>query len=119
MKLLIVEDSLPVYQRLLAMLGGIEHFTAVSIARSVREAVVKSRRFRPDVIVLDIHLPDGNGLDAMRHIRLNCPLACVFVFSNHPDFRHKALAAGANDFFDKSLDFEALVAHLMKMAPHA
>lgn len=118
-KLLIVEDSSLVYRRLIDMLGGIERLTALSIARSVREAVDKSRCFLPDAVVLDIHLPDGNGLDAMRQIRANCPTARVYIFSNRLEYRHEALAAGADAFFDKSLDFELLIAHLMEMEPHS
>lgn len=111
-KLLIVDDSSAVYGRLLAMLGGVEHLTALSIARSLHEADEKIRDFCPDAAVLDIHLPDGNGLDALRAIKCNCPNAEVFVFSNQVEFRDKARQAGADGFYDKSLEFGALVARL-------
>lgn len=113
MKLLIVDDSSAVYGRLLAMLGGVEHLTALSIARSLQEADEKSRDFCPDAAVLDINLPDGNGLDALRVIKRNCPNAQVFIFTNQVEFRDKARQAGADGFYDKSLEFEALVARLI------
>lgn len=113
MKLLIVDDSSAVYSRLLALLGGVEHLTALSIARSLREADEKSRDFCPDAAVLDMNLPDGNGLDALRSIKRNCPNARVFMFSNQVEFRDRAKQAGADGFYDKSLEFEALVARLM------
>jgi DNA-binding NarL/FixJ family response regulator len=113
MKLLIVDDSSAVYRRLLAMLGGVEQLTALSIARSLDEAVEKSRGFQPDAVVLDVCLPDGSGLDAMRAIKANCPVAQVYIFSNQVEYRDKAIGAGASAFFDKSLEFEALVAHLL------
>ncbi len=112
MKLLIVDDSSAVYGRLLRMLGGVEHLTALSIARSLHEADEKSRDFCPDTAVLDMNLPDGNGLDALRAIKRNCPNAHVFMFSNQIEFRDKARLAGADGFYDKSLEFEALVARL-------
>ena len=112
MKLLIVDDSSAVYGRLLAMLGGVEHLTALSIARSLLEADDKSRDFCPDAAVLDMNLPDGNGLDALRVIKRNCPNAQVYMFSNQVEFRDLARQAGADGFYDKSLEFEALVARL-------
>lgn len=113
MKLLIVDDSSAVYSRLLAMLGGVEHLTALSIARTLHEADEKSRDFCPDTAVLDMNLPDGNGLDALHLIKRNCPNAHVFMFSNQIEFRDKARLAGADGFYDKSLEFEALVARLI------
>lgn len=113
MKLLIVDDSSAVYGRLLAMLGGVEHLTALSIARSLHEADEKSRDFCPDAAVLDMNLPDGNGLDALRAIKRNCPDAHVYMFSNQVEFRDKAKQAGADAFYDKSLEFEALVTRLV------
>jgi DNA-binding NarL/FixJ family response regulator len=111
-KLLIVDDSSAVYSRLLAMLGGVEHLTALSIARSLQEVDQKSRSFCPDTAVLDMNLPDCNGLDALYVIKRNCPNAHVFMFSNQIEFRDKANLAGADGFYDKSLEFEALVARL-------
>ncbi len=113
MKLLIVDDSSAVYGRLLAMLGGVEHLTALSIARSLQEADEKSQAFCPDAVVLDMNLPDGNGLDALYLIKRNCPNTQVFMFTNQVEFRDKARQAGADGFFDKSLEFEALVSRLV------
>jgi DNA-binding response OmpR family regulator len=112
-KLLIVDDSSAVYGRLLTMLGGVEHLTALSIARSVQEAHEKSRLLCPDAVVLDMGLPDGNGLDALRVIRRNCPCSQIFIFSNQVEYRDRARQAGADGFYDKSLEFEALIARLM------
>jgi DNA-binding response OmpR family regulator len=112
-KLLIVDDSSAVYGRLLTLLGGVESLTALSIARSLQEADEKSRVFCPDAAVLDMILPDGNGLDALYLIKRNCPNTQVFMFTNQVEFRAKARQAGADGFFDKSLEFEALVARLV------
>lgn len=113
MKLLIVENSSAIYGRLLTMLGGVEHLTALSIARSLQEADEKSRNFCPEAAVLDINLPDGNGLDALRAIKRNCPNTQVFMFTNQVEFRDTARQAGADGFYDKSMEFEALVARLL------
>jgi DNA-binding NarL/FixJ family response regulator len=111
-KLLIVDDAPAVYSRLLAMLGGVEHLTALSIARSLQDANEKSSLFCPDAAVLEMNLPDGNGLDALRVIKHNCPQTEVFMFTNQIEFRDMANQAGADGFYDKSLEFEALIARL-------
>lgn len=113
MKLLIVDDSSAVYGRLLEMLGGVEYFTALSIARSLHEAVEKGRQLCPDAVVLDVRLPDGSGLDALAQIKQDSPDTRVYVFTNQVEYRDRATRAGADGFFDKSLEFEALVAQLL------
>jgi len=118
-KLLIVDDSSAVYGRLLEMLGGVEHLTALSIARSLHEAVEKGRQLCPDAVVLDVRLPDGSGLDALSRIKRDSPGTRVYIFTNQIEFRDKARRAGADGFFDKSLEFEALVAELLGGASHS
>jgi len=117
-KLLIVDDSSAVYGRLLEMLGGVEHLTALSIARSLHEAVEKNRLLCPDAVVLDVRLPDGCGLDALSTIKKDSPNTRVYMFTNQVEFRDKALRAGADGFFDKSMEFTALVAKLLGTDGH-
>lgn len=112
-KLLIVDDSSAVCGRLFGILGGVKHQTALAVARSLREAVEKGRQLCPDAVVLDVRLPDGSGLDALPSFKEDSPGTRVYMFTNQPEFRDKALRAGADGFFDKSLEFEALVAQLL------
>jgi DNA-binding NarL/FixJ family response regulator len=116
-KLLIVDDASAVYRRLIELLGGVERLTALSVARSLGEAVIKCRELRPDAVVMDIDLPDGNGLDAIQSIKSLCPKARVLVFSNRVEYSGKAIEQGADRFYDKSLQFEGLITHLLFTAP--
>ncbi len=95
------------------MLGGVEHLTALSIARSLHEAVEKGRQLCPDAVVLDVRLPDGSGLDALVRIKQDSPNTRVYMFTNQIEFRDMARRAGADGFYDKSLEFEALVEQLL------
>jgi two-component system nitrate/nitrite response regulator NarL len=117
MKLLIVDDASAVYRRLIELLGGVERLTALSIARSLHDMPAKCREFQPDTVVLDIDLPDGKGLDAIRIVKTICPGADLFIFSNHVACRDMALAEGADGFYDKSLEFEQLVKRLLPGMP--
>ncbi len=119
MKLLIVDDASAVYRRLIDLLGGIERLTALSVARSLLDMPAKCRQFQPDTVVLDIDLPDGNGLGAIGIVKSICPAARLFIFSNHVAYRDMAIAQGADGFYDKSLEFEKLVRCLIPDAPAA
>jgi len=64
--LLIVDDHEVVRQGLAAVLGRRPEFTVVAEAGTVAEAVEAARRFRPDLVVMDVRLPDGSGVEACR-----------------------------------------------------
>ena len=60
-------------------------------------------RLRPDVIVLDLHLPDVDGVNVCNQVTQTNPNVKVIVFSaaDHPETRERAFAAGASAFIDK------------------
>ncbi len=103
---------------MLTLLGGVENLTALSIARSLREVEEKTRTYRPDAAVLDVQLPDGSGLDAVRAIKRRSPDCLVYIFSNQYEFKARAIKAGADAFYDKSMEFEALVSRLTRGNGH-
>jgi DNA-binding NarL/FixJ family response regulator len=111
MKLLIVEDSPVVRSRLVAalrLLPAVDVVGEVDAAAAAREALP---RLRPDAVVLDLQLSDGNGLDVLREMRAGAPARLVIVFTNHAEehYRRRALAAGADYFLDKSKDLPLLL----------
>ena len=63
-----------------------------------------ARRLQPDVIVLDLHLPNVNALEACRHITQANPKTKVIVFTatNDPDVRQRAFEVGASAFVSKT-----------------
>ena len=75
---------------------------------------------KPDVVVLDIEMPRGTGLDVLKNLRHDQSGPVVIVFTNfpYPQYRKRALAEGADFFFDKSTEFEALRELLRKLAAH-
>ncbi len=115
MKLLVVDDSVAVWERLFAMLGerpAAEHITQVT---SLAEARALLKRFVPDFVVLDAKLPDGNGVELLAELKAAGDPK-VAVFSNHPEYRERFLKQGADWFFDKSMDFPELLALLRHAA---
>ncbi len=65
---------------------------------------------QPDVVVLDVQLEGGAGLEVLRTVRLAAPGVAFVVFSNNsgPAYRRRYLAAGALQFIDKSTEFAQL-----------
>lgn len=115
MKLLIVEDSKLVAERLCAALAGIPDLT-VDTARGFVVASERLRAWQPQAVILDIQLGDGNGLELLRNIKRDRPDTRVLMFSNHPYFRTYCEKAGAEAFFDKADEFEALTGTVRRMA---
>ena len=107
MKTLIVEDSKLISERLrlaLAPLPGME----IAVADHLAEGLRYFRLFHPQCVILDLDLPDGSGIALLTKIKLEAPGTVVAIFSNHLGFRRRCTSAGADFFFDKSVDFEQL-----------
>ena len=112
--LLIVDDHEVVRQGLAAMLGRRPGFHVVAEAGTVAEAVAAARKFRPDVVVMDVRLPDGSGIEACREIRAEMPDARVVMLTSYPDEDAvlSAIIAGASGYLLKQVRARDLVAAL-------
>ena len=117
MKVLIVDDSDLLRGHLAAMIGSVPGVRHVEQADCVRSALTCLASFRPDVAVLDIQLPDGNGIEVLKAIRKDMPLTHVIMLTNHafPQYRKKCMAEGAAYFLDKHTEFETVVEVLEQM----
>jgi len=84
----------------------------VGEAGSGREAVVRTRELQPDVVLMDLKMRDGDGLEATQEIRRECPGTQVLILSTYgsPELLRRASAAGAVGYFLKDVAPEQLVA---------
>ena len=112
--LLLVDDHEVVRQGLAALLGRREEFHVVAEAGTVAEAIEAARRFRPDLIVMDVRLPDGSGVEACREIRAEFPDTRVVMLTSYPDEDAvlSAIIAGASGYLLKQVRARDLVAAL-------
>jgi DNA-binding NarL/FixJ family response regulator len=110
MKVFIVEDSPLLRTRLEAMLAAIPGAEAAGSADNADDAIRRILDIQPDIVVLDIHLKQGNGFDILRAVSEVAPQVCFYVLTNYPmeRYRLKAARLGARGFFDKSTEFEQL-----------
>jgi DNA-binding NarL/FixJ family response regulator len=110
-KVLLVDDSRLVRERLAALVTELAGVEIVGQAGGVGEAIRKIQRLRPQVVVLDISLADGTGLEVLKGIRNRRPFPRVIMLTNFTQaaYREKCLKLGAQYFFDKSAQFEQAV----------
>jgi DNA-binding NarL/FixJ family response regulator len=106
-RVFVVEDAPAVRQRLIAMLGTVLGVAVVGEADSVRGAIDGVLATAVDVLLLDLQLADGSGLDVLAAVKPQRPDMRVIVLTNLSTAQHRAasLAAGADVFLDKSHDF--------------
>ena len=102
-RVLVVEDS-PLFRavlraRLQAMFPSAELLEALGVEEGYRIAMEKE----PDVVFIDVGLPDGNGLDLLTTLRAELPCAALAVCTMHdmPEYRKASLGRGAGAFFGK------------------
>ena len=114
MRLFIVDDSEALVQRLAASLAEVPGVEIVGSAGNVAEAAQKIREAKPDVVILDICLPGGSGIDVLEGLKQDPFPPIVIVLSNYayPQYRRKCQQSGARFYFDKSTEFHKVAAVL-------
>ncbi|HEX6139572.1 MAG TPA: response regulator transcription factor [Candidatus Limnocylindria bacterium] len=114
MRILVVDDHEVVRQGLVALLGRREEFQVVAEAGTVSEALAAARRFVPDLVVMDVRLPDGSGIEACREIRSEFPQTRVVMLTSYPDEEAvlSAIIAGASGYLLKQVRGRDLVSAL-------
>jgi CheY-like chemotaxis protein len=85
----------------------------VSIARNGLEAIARAREIHPDIILMDIQMPEVDGLETTRRIRAEASLAHIPIIAltalAMPGDRERCLAAGANDYLCKPVSLQELL----------
>jgi len=110
-RILIADDHEVVRIGLAALLDGQDGLTVVAQAGSGDEAVRLARRHRPDVVVLDIRMPGGSGIEACRAITEELPGTPVVMLTSHADSEalFDAIDAGASGYVLKRVGSPELV----------
>ena len=117
MRVFIAEDSPKVVERLTDLLEQVGELEVIGHAADVREAAECIRRLRPDVVILDLRMTNGNGIDVLKTIKITRPETKVIIFSNFSDaqYRKRLLDTGADAFLDKSSDFNQIPGIVLKL----
>lgn len=110
-KILVVDDHVLIREGLRRALTKESDFALVGEAASKREAFVQIPHHNPDVLVVDLHLPDGNGLEVIAWARaISQQMGIVaLTFSNFPEHINACMESGASAFIEKSAPVSELI----------
>ena len=116
-KVFLADDSDLICDRVAAMLGD-AGMAVVGRGQTPQECFAGILATHPDVVVLDVQLDGGSGLEVLQTVRLAAPEVAFVVFSNNsaPAYRRRYLAQGALQFIDKSTEFGQLAPAVARAA---
>jgi two-component system response regulator DevR len=117
LRILLVDDHEVVRVGVRALIERQQGMEVVGEAGTVREAVSQARELMPDVVVLDIRLPGGSGLDACRQIKARQPDTRVIILTSFPDDEvlFDAISAGADGYVLKQIGSDDLIRALERV----
>jgi DNA-binding NarL/FixJ family response regulator len=104
MKIFIADDSVLIRKSLVAVLADIPEIEIVGQASEVNAAVEGIVQSRPQVVILDIHMPPTTGIDVLKRVKTleTPPIVAIFTGNDFPEYRRKCAKEGADYFFDKN-----------------
>lgn len=110
MMILIIDDSYLIIERLTDMLKEHENIGDIMHALTGNDAIEILESRTPDVILLDINLPDTNGVELLRIVKEKYPGIVVIMLTNQANdyYRQLCIKLGADHFADKSEDFDLI-----------
>lgn len=111
LRLMLVDDHEVVRSGLKTMLEAAGDVRVVAEAGTVRDAIVQAERTKPDVIVMDVRLADGSGIEATREIRAQSPETKVLMLTSFADDEalFASIMAGASGYVLKQIRGDDLV----------
>lgn len=118
MKILICDDHKIVREGLRQILKQIEEVTFIGEARDGKEALAILKEDVYEVVLLDISLPDQNGLEVLKSVKSKCPSSNVLMLSMHPQEQYaiRALKLGASGYLTKDTAAEELILAIKKVS---
>jgi DNA-binding NarL/FixJ family response regulator len=118
LRILIADDSEGLRDRLGQMVSQVASVGTVHLARDVAGTLAALRDEVLDLLILDIQMPGGSGLDVLRAAKQHSPAPIVIMLTNYPyaQYREKCLELGADHFFSKSTNSNELLALIERLA---
>ena len=109
-KILIVDDHAILRMGLISLFSGLRGFEIVGDAANGREGIQKAQKHNPDVVIMDMMMPDMDGIDATRALADAMPAVKILILTTFgtSDGIARALEAGALGAIMKSADFKEL-----------
>lgn len=118
-RVLIADDHSLFRMGLSRILGGDKRFDVIGEAKDGEEAVGQAVAHRPDVVLMDLHMPNVTGIEAVRRLMVDAPEVNVLMLSAYADHStiDTAIASGAKGFMGKDVTFEEIVTRILELSP--
>ncbi len=118
MQVFVVDDSVVIRDRLKRLLAEVPEVQVVGEAGDAQVALAEIREQRPDVVLLDIHIRNGNGIDVLSRLKQEQVGPAVIILTDYPypEYRRLCLDAGADYFLVKSTEFEQIAPALQQLS---
>lgn len=117
-RILVIDDERPIRRFLRASL--VAHGFDISEAENGHEALLQAANIQPDVIILDLGLPDMDGLEVTRHLREWCQTPIIILsVRDQEKVKVDALDAGADDYLTKPFSVSELMARIRVALRHS
>ncbi|MGS0891157.1 response regulator [Burkholderia stagnalis] len=109
LRVFLVDHAVVVRRRIALLVGAIRGVAVVGETEDGQGAWTYIRQSQADVVIVDVRLADGSGLDLIGILSKTVPRIVTIVLTNHSAmaFREACATAGADYFFDKTAEFEA------------
>ena len=116
-KVLIVDDILETRDHLSKLLSFEADIDVVGVAASGAEAIERAVALAPDVVLMDINMPDMDGIAATELLAIKCPTAAVVMMSvqGEADYLRRSMLAGAREFLVKPFSSDELNASIRQV----
>ena len=113
---IIVDDIAETRENIKKLLQFESDIEVVGVARTGREGIDLAAEISPDVILMDINMPDMDGITATETIRKDVPFVQVVILSvqGDPNYMRRAMLAGARDFLTKPPMVDELIAAIRR-----
>ena len=115
---LIVDDSAVIRRRLVSMLSEIPGVQLVGEASGAVDGAELIRNNCPDVVILDIRMPDRSGIGLLEDIKHDPERPTIIILTNYPysAYQKRCMELGASHFFDKSTEFTQMETVVRELA---
>jgi DNA-binding NarL/FixJ family response regulator len=117
-KVLLVEDHRLMFEGLSSLLAEYPDINVIGVATTVADSLEKASLLKPDLVLMDFRLPDGDGAQASERIRASQPDTAILFLSADPSesAMMRAVEAGGSGFVSKAASAEVLVSSIRKAA---
>ena len=121
MKIFLVDDSVVIRERLKRLLTELPEIEVIGEAGDAPGAIAAILKTEPDVVLLDIHILNGSGIDVLERIKQERVAPTVIMLTDYPypEYRQLCLAAGADYYFIKSTEFDQIIPTLQHSIRHS